>query len=82
LRIFEPNNTNIRLMRYNWQQKDWPQFKYDLSAISPKLSLFSEKVGKIRGLLEGLTEGIQLETIVEAMDTRNSCAIGNRTCLL
>ncbi len=54
-------------MRYNWQQKDWPQFTYDLSALGQQLSLFSEKVGKIKGLLEGLTEEVQLETIVEAM---------------
>lgn len=54
-------------MRYNWQQNDWPQFTYDLSGFSSQLSLFSEKVGKIKGLLEGLTEGVQLETIVEAM---------------
>ena len=54
-------------MRYNWQQKVWPQFNYDLSGLSSQLSLFSEKVGKIKGLLEGLTAGVQLETIVEAM---------------
>lgn len=54
-------------MQYNWQQKDWLQFQYDATAFGPQLSLFSEKVGKIKGLLEGLTEEIQLETIVQAM---------------
>lgn len=27
----EPNNRPIRLMQYNWQQSDWPCFKYNIS---------------------------------------------------
>ena len=54
-------------MQYNLQQTDWPNFRYDLTQLSPQLSLFSEKVGKIKGLLEGLSAEIQLATIVDAM---------------
>jgi len=54
-------------MQYNWQQTDWPDFKYNLTPLREQLALFSEKVGKIKGLLEGLSEDIQLETILSAM---------------
>src|SRR5688572_10548200 len=43
--IFEPNKSPNRLMSfYNWQQKDWPQFRFSLKNVEDTLLLFSEKV--------------------------------------
>ncbi len=54
-------------MMYNWQQKDWPDFQYDLSEIEPLLFRFSEKVGRVSGLLRGLPEKTQNEAIIDLM---------------
>lgn len=54
-------------MDYNWQQSDWPGFRYDLERIDADLFTFSEKTGRIGGLLEALPEEIQTETVVEMM---------------
>lgn len=55
-------------MRYNWQRPDWPNFTYELKGPSEKnLFAFAERVGRVSGLLEGLSEGAQTETIIEMM---------------
>ncbi|WP_163381381.1 Fic family protein [Cyclobacterium sp. SYSU L10401] len=54
-------------MTYNWQQKNWPDFQYDLSEIEPLLFKFSEKVGRVSGLLRGLPEKTQNEAIIDLM---------------
>jgi Fic family protein len=54
-------------MRYNWQQQDWPLFRYDLSGAEDDLLAFAERTGRARGLLSGLNEEDQLETSVEMM---------------
>ena len=38
-------------MKYNWEQADWPEFRYDLSNIEDHLFLFIEKASHLRGLL-------------------------------
>ncbi len=63
-----------RLMRYNWQQSDWPEFRYDGQAISDSLLAFIERVGRISGLLEGLSEADRSDAVInilaaEAMKT-------------
>lgn len=57
----------IRLMTYNWQQNDWPEFRYDLSGIEDDLFAFAEKTGHASGLLKGLTADAQAETSIEMM---------------
>ena len=52
---------------YNWQQKDWPNFTYDLSGVEEKLYLFAEQTGLISGVLKSLPENTQMDTIVEFM---------------
>ena len=32
-----------RLMQYNWQQKDWPNFKYSLTGLETELQQYAEK---------------------------------------
>ena len=54
-------------MTYNWQQPDWPNFRYDLTSVEDVLLTFAEKVGRASGLLNGLPEDTQTETIVELM---------------
>ena len=54
-------------MTYNWQQKEWPDFTYDLHEIEEKLYSFSEKTGLISGILKSLPENTQMEAVVEVM---------------
>ena len=53
--------------RYNWQQKDWPNFTYSLAAVEDDLFLFSEKTGHIAGILKALPDDTQMEAIVDMM---------------
>jgi len=54
-------------MRYNWQQKDWPEFHYDLSGAEDALLAFAERTGRASGLLRGLTADAQAEAEIEMM---------------
>lgn len=54
-------------MPYNWQQPDWPEFRYDLSGIEEALFQLAEKTGQASGLLKGLTADAQLEAMIETM---------------
>ena len=35
-----------RLMRYNWQQDDWPNFTYNLDGLEDTLFEISECIGR------------------------------------
>jgi Fic family protein len=52
---------------YNWQQKDWPTFAYNLAATEDELFSFAERVGHVSGILKFLPEDTQLETIIDMM---------------
>lgn len=54
-------------MTYNWQRSDWLKFKYDLNDIENVLFSFVERAGRVGGLLEGLPEGTQTETMIDMM---------------
>jgi len=54
-------------MLYNWQQKDWPQFQYDLKRIEEDLFLFTEKSGLVAGLLRGLPDRDRDEAIADIL---------------
>ncbi len=54
-------------MKYNWQQTDWPEFKYDLTEVEDILFSFAERAGRISGFLKGLPEDVQAETIIDMM---------------
>ena len=51
-------------MRYNWQQKDWPDFNYDTEGVEDALFDFAIRAGRISGMLEGLTKTEQTEAII------------------
>ncbi len=65
----EPNVCYTWLMSYNWQQPDWPQFRYDLSALEDIFLTFAEKTGQVAGLIKGLSSDTQTETAIELMAT-------------
>ncbi|GJM05390.1 MAG: cell division protein Fic [marine bacterium B5-7] len=55
-------------MEYNWQQADWPEFTYVLGdEVENLLFEFTERVGRVSGLLEGLPEGIKIDTMVDIL---------------
>ncbi|HET6674403.1 MAG TPA: Fic family protein [Nitrospiraceae bacterium] len=56
-----------RLMPYNWQQKDWPEFRYHLSGLDEALLAFAEKTGRVDGLLKGLPADVQVEAFIDMM---------------
>lgn len=56
-----------QLMSYNWQRKDWPDFSCDLASLEASLLIFSERMGRTRGLLEGLSEDEQTASVIDMM---------------
>ncbi len=54
-------------MKYNWQQPDWPDFKYDASAVSGVLFTFAEKAGNVGGILKSLPTDIQSDAMIDLM---------------
>ncbi len=54
-------------MRYNWQQKDWPNFRYTTDAIEDILFDFARRTGRISGVLEGFSETEQTEAMINLM---------------
>ena len=54
-------------MEYSWQLEDWPQFRFDLSAIESPLLAFLREAGTTSGLLEGLNDGLREEALIDFM---------------
>jgi Fic family protein len=54
-------------MSYNWQQPDWPRFRYDLATIQDALFSIAATMGHMSGILKGLPESMQTETILGFM---------------
>lgn len=52
---------------YNWQQTDWPHFRFSLESVEDELLMFSEKVGRVTGILEALPEETRMEALVDIM---------------
>jgi Fic family protein len=50
---------------YNWQQKDWPQFKYSLENLEDELLRFAEKVGRVSGIMDTLPDEYRNDAIVD-----------------
>ena len=55
------------MKRYNWQQSDWPNFRYDVSVIQDILFSIAEKTGLIHGKLSHLTEDLKSEAMISLM---------------
>lgn len=55
------------MSKYNWQQPDWPHFRYDLSNIHETLLSIAEKAGLVCGKLSHLDENLQTEALINLM---------------
>jgi Fic family protein len=60
----EPNNSFNRLMKYNWQLKNWPKFHYDEVSFTEKALSFMAIAGQSIGYLNGLSDDEQAESII------------------
>jgi len=54
-------------MPYNWEQPDWPQFRYDLTTVQDDLLAFAGKAGHVGGVLRSLPEEAQTQAILNVM---------------
>lgn len=54
-------------MQYNWQQPDWPDFKYDLTDSIDQLLAFAEETGNVSGLLKAAPDAVKVETLIDIM---------------
>ncbi|MEO6038803.1 MAG: DUF4172 domain-containing protein, partial [Saprospiraceae bacterium] len=64
-------------MRYNWQQNDWPEFRFDLEEIESQLLGYLQKTAYLNGMLLALPEELRHEAVVDLMTTEalNTSAI-------
>ncbi|WP_298740468.1 Fic family protein [uncultured Chitinophaga sp.] len=54
-------------MLYNWQQPDWPDFKFDPGKIENILLAFAQETGHVSGMLNMLPEALQQEAITNTL---------------
>src|SRR5690606_36685907 len=52
---------------YNWQYKDWPNFRFTLEAIQTISIPSTEELGLVSGLITGLNDDLKQETIIEIL---------------
>jgi Fic family protein len=52
---------------YNWQQKDWPHFKYGAAKADDWLFAWAEKAGHFTGMLKALPAAKQMEAVIDVM---------------
>src|SRR4051812_23808206 len=66
--VYEPNTDyNWLTMKYNWQQSDWPKFRYDPTAFQPDLYRYAEATGRLAGSFPHLSPEMQEQAILELM---------------
>jgi Fic family protein len=58
---------NWLMTNYNWQQNDWPHFRYELASVYDILLAIAEKAGLIQGKIAHLMEDQQTETMIDLM---------------
>ncbi|MEO0471518.1 MAG: Fic family protein [Bacteroidota bacterium] len=54
-------------MRYNWQQKDWPNFRFESGRLEKLLLALAEAEGQLTGLSGALPEGIKEASVIDMM---------------
>ena len=54
-------------MRYNWQQKDWPKFSFDIQKVEDLLYTYAEKAGRLSGTLDAMSDEAQTEALVNTL---------------
>lgn len=54
-------------MTYNWQRKDWPNFKYDLATLQPLFMEFALEWAELKGMEKGLSKDLEEESLLTIM---------------
>lgn len=54
-------------MVYNWQNKEWPHFKFQLEELQFILLELAEEVGVTSGYVQGLTDDVKLDALLQIM---------------
>ena len=54
-------------MTYNWHSTDWPNFTYDIVALTAASLEYSEKIGWVSGGLKSLSEPAKLDMIEDIL---------------
>lgn len=52
---------------YNWQQEDWPDFRYNLEKVEPQLFEYAQKAGQAQGISQALPPEIQIDQVLHVM---------------
>ena len=52
---------------FNWQQKEWPSFNFDLTNSEEHLFSFYEHIGHVTGMLKAIPDDMQMETLIDIM---------------
>ena len=55
------------MIRYNWEQGDWPNFTYSLTKAEKNIAAFIEMVGDTSGMLKAIPEDIKTEALIDLM---------------
>lgn len=53
--------------RYNWQQVDWPDFKYNLSRSNEVLDVFEQETSHVSGILKAIPQDAYIEAMINLM---------------
>lgn len=54
-------------MMYNWQQRGWPDFTYNVEEVQPILLAFAQETGEVKGLIQGLSDELKQDTLLQLM---------------
>ncbi len=57
----------MALLRYNWERKDWPHFKYSLKGIDKLLLEVNSLMARYEGVVKTLPKDMKAETIIDVM---------------
>ncbi len=52
---------------FNWQNKDWPDFKFELTYLEKHLFAFYERIGHVSGMIKAIPKDMQTEALLEIM---------------
>jgi Fic family protein len=55
------------MVRYNWEQKDWPNFKYTTTGLEKTLAQIARNEGRYEGVVSMLPATLQASTVIDLM---------------
>ncbi len=55
------------MIRFNWEQDNWPNFKYNVVKADVWLFTLAEKTGHFTGMLKSLPASAQMEAVIDVM---------------